>query len=504
MYLFNSSLKQVKSKGQARKERVIIALALLLFFITSVKIVLTVQANPLIAYPNNGDFAREQACYGVLNSSPGLEDKHAVNHDAPIKRMIYDGEKNYGWCVFSSDNVFLWLATLFHDVGDYIDFRFIGMLRAIFVIGAVALAMNIATTVENKLLISLSFLLTMGDITYLSFFNTLFSNFMAVFGAYLCGLAILLLWKSKKLSVIIFALVAIITLGFSKQQFLPLATLVAVLLALMEFIRHRRRRVATLFIIISIAIPIIFKMANPATNGCVISSNKANKFHTFLLTVLPASKDPVDALKRVGLPEHCKSGLGHDWYGLFEHEGKERDSVCPEVYSLSRLRLLPLFFEEPRTFIIPVRNAINKNTIFQLALNNTETKKERESPRYRFLRATSIATYLDQVFPKYAVLLSSVSVIIGIICGIITFVRIEKAPELYSMTAFGGLIVAYTVASSVFGDGYFEITKHAIAVWVGYSLQITVAVCGICEVFKKRQKLHNRSNCNVFQSASNF
>jgi len=380
---------------------------------------------------------------------------------------------NEDWCLFSSDNLFLRAVTWFHHVGDRIDYRLIGLLRAIFLIAAVGAALLLSRSATQRLVISVGMLLAIGDLAYLSFFNTLYSDFLVVTGAYLCGVAILLSWNFRR-GAVIFSAVALLALGFSKLQYLPLASLLAFALAALVAVRHRDIAASITFVIISIAMPIVFNTANPATRVSLIEYSKANKFDTFLSTIIPASNDPLEALSTVGLPEHCAKGLGHSWW----EKGIATSNICPEVSEISRAKLVPLFMADPRTFYFPIYTALTIVSPLQLDyLHNTETEGMRNSVRYRIARATSLTTYLDAVPTLFKVGLAAISTLIGFYCGIVAVKEmIYGTADLCALASFGGLLVVYAITSSVFGDGYVEIAKHAIVIGVGYALQISAAI----------------------------
>jgi hypothetical protein len=109
-------------------------------------------------------------------------------------------------------------------------------------------------------------------------------------------------------------------------------------------------------------------------------------------------------------------------------------------------------------------------------LGHVETPETTDTLRYRLLRATSLTTYLDSAPKSFAVGLAGMSVFIGLVCGGLAAARIKGMADLHALAAFGGLLVVYSAASSVFGDGYVEASKHGISIGIGYALQISAAI----------------------------
>jgi hypothetical protein len=233
-------------------------------------------------------------------------------------------------------------------------------------------------------------------------------------------------------------------------------------------------------ILTAVAVPLYFNFINPTDSGVRKAAANANSFDTFLGAVIPASRDPQKSLALVSLPPSCAIGLGHLWYD----EGFGNDAVCPEVYKLPRTALLKLFADDPNTLVVPLIEGVTRMRPFLVAnLHNAGTDGVRNGVRYRFIQATSITTLLDLVpLPVFfSILIASISA--GAAC-LVAHLVLYRDSSLLALSAFGGLLVGYTVVSCVFGDGYMEVSKHGATVGVGLSLQVAALIAYACQLFK--------------------
>jgi len=437
-----------------------------LFAITAVKILLAVSLSPLIAYANNWDFARESACYGVWENYPGGKDKTAFNFERPVNPLRYDGDKRPEWCLKTIDNVFVGLAVEVHDIGDTIDLRWIGLARAAFLLAMTGWLMTLARTPGQSLAISVTFLLAFGDIAYLSFFNTLYAEFSMLAGCFLSAMALMLITRAAvpAKQLLAFSVVALVFFGLSKAQYMPLAVLCAAVFAVVAWVKVRARGIAAIFLALAVAMPVGFSVFNSSSSGIMAAIKTANIMDTLMVAVLPNSRDPSASLAKVGLPKSCEKALGVSWYD----PGVANNLPCPEIANTTRVKLIGLFLWEPTAFFNPMRLAIEKvrpSTIHYLGI--VETPEVRGGLRFELIDRTSLSRAIDALPVGLYFLIVAASLIAALV-GVFRSMRSEGA----LLIAAGGIVVFYALLSSVFGDGFMEISKHATAIFLGLVIQL--------------------------------
>lgn len=460
------------------KIKTLTAVAVLLLAIALLKSILIVSANPLIAYANNTDFARVSACMGLWQHSPNKVAKTAAHFEGPVNSLYYDGDAAGGWCLHSIDNIYAQVATMFHLTGERVDFRLIGKLRMLLLIAISIWAMTIAQGAFEKMAVGIVSLLVFGDMAYISYFNTLYTEFSVLVGVVFGTMAIVFVWRASDASRIktnVQLLIgSMLLLGLSKAQYSPLASVLGIAFAVIVATRFKIYRLAVLLICISIVIPIAFSAANPPKIGVVRDSNTANKFNTFIQAVIPETRDPLATLQQLKLPQSCAEGLGKIWYA----KGIEENRLCAEVESISRVTLLSIFLREPQSFYRPLFIGITQMQPLLLShLPNWETEGARQSRRYRLAKWTSLTTLLDAFPNSIFVGIAVLSFAAGAVGCLVVRRRLRKASQLsdqaWILIGLGGIVAFYAVLSSVFGDGYAELSKHGFLLGVGYALQTT-------------------------------
>jgi hypothetical protein len=439
----------------------------LIFAFAAVKILATVRTSPLIAYANNWDFARESGCYGVWEHYTNQKNKTAANFEGPVNPLVYDGDRHPGWCVYAIDNIFIRSVLAFHNFGDEIDLRTVGTLKAIFLLGMMSWLMVLSRKKSHQLVAALTFLLVFGDIAYLSFFNTLYAEFSMLAGAFLSlfGLLMLAYDAGLRRSSIAFCIISLLFFGLAKAQYMPLAVVAGVMMGIVMLMRHKAVTSGIVLIAVTLAMPIGFNVANPPTSGIMRTISLINIVDTVMVAVLPSTRDPLASMRKIGLPEHCSKGLGVSWYST--RVGNATYPPCPEVAKLSRTKLIGLFLRNPTSFFRPMSLGISRIRPLQLTyLPNTENALVRNSKRYRFLESTSLSSGLDKLGPPAFFFL----VIAALATGVTSLLVIRQSSPAFLCSA-GGTLIFYALFSSVFGDGFHEISKHGTAIFLGICVQ---------------------------------
>ena len=455
-----------KSGKSCMKKKIALIFPWAILFIAGLKIVAIVSTTPLIAYANNWDFAREFACYGVWEKYPGGKDKTESNFQAPVNPLKYDGDRRPEWCFHAIDNVFVRTVLAFHDGGDDVDLREVGAARVAFLLAMATWLMFLARTLTQRMLISISFLLVFGDIAYLSFFNTLYAEFSMLAGGLFSVFGLMLLAADEKArrGVVAFSAISLLFFGLSKAQYMPLAVVFGLVMAAVVLLKHSARLAAALFTALAIGMPTGLAKVNASNNGVMSTITVANMMDTLMVAVLPNTRDPKASLRKVGLPDHCARALGVSWYD----PGVANNLPCPEIAHTSRTQLIWLFLYDATAFFNPMSLAIQKVRPVQIDnLGIAESDLIANSKRLAIASESSATKVIDSLsMPAFfMVVLGSIAA-----AAFAAFQAFRSSTAL--LVAAGGGIVFYALISSVFGDGFMEISKHATALSMGLFIQV--------------------------------
>ena len=116
---------------------------------------------------------------------------------------------------------------------------------------------------------------------------------------------------------------------------------------------------------------------------------------------------------------------------------------------------------------------------------NTETPQIQASLRCRLVRATSLSAIIDALPEPAFVVMVGLALLGCLVGSVLAMVRIgasgAETDGLIVMVSMGGAIVAYSIVSSVLGDGFMETAKHATAIGLGLAVQVSALVAFIID-----------------------
>jgi hypothetical protein len=437
-----------------------------LVLLAALKIFAVFFSTPIMGYANNYDFIRQSGCVGLWQAYKD-KPKTSSNPEAPVNALAL-GQKDPAFCIKSIDNVFPSLAAAFHSDGDTVDFREISIWKAALLFSCLWMLLANLNSGIWKLAVASVFFLVFGDIANLLYANTLYLEFSVLVGCFfsLWSAALYLCGRSKpRASFSALSVLALLWLGFSKQQYMPLASVLALIISAALMFRWRARKSAALFLLISLCVPFIYNKHSHADRFTF-----ANNTDTFLWTVLPEADDKEAALAALGLPKTCMNGIGKHWY----EPGIQDSHPCREVQQLSRIKLIKLFFMDPSTFINPMRKAIAGTIPFYPPyLGHLENPQDAASVKYLLVKATSFSTVAAKMPERafYWVALLSMLLSPCVLAARNSDAESDGLP--LAMLGLGGMLTLYSVSSSVFGDGYTELQKHGVGFLIGFSFQLT-------------------------------
>jgi hypothetical protein len=474
--------------------RNILWLSILLIGITIIRAGYFLFSTPVNGYANNYDFIQQSSCIGLWQDYPD-RNKRSKNPDHTVSKLRLDGEKDRVLCMQSIDNLIPWAIARLHTHGDSIDLREISLLKLFLVCIGITLFIASKPTTATALVTSTAFFLTYNDIHNLLYFNTLYLESSVIFGLFFstASLAIYLTISERPGFIpLSLASISIIWLGLSKQQYMPIASAISFTIGITYYLRWQSKLKASFFILIAALIPYMYSEMTRDDLGERRSINFANKTDTFLWAVLPEATNKQKALNILGLQDSCASAIGKSWYSP---DIRELDHPCPDVEYLSRLRLIPLFIIDPRTFFQPIIKAIEQLPPFYPPYLAQQEVLEKSPPRtFDKLKWTSLSAALNflpltlAVYLISAIITSPAIVTIQIIRNKIKAAQGTATPPAIIYTA-GGAISLYSIISSVFGDGYSEVQKHGVGFLIGASFQLSAI---IILILLSLRKIHPR------------
>jgi hypothetical protein len=456
-------------------------LAAFLVFITISRMLLIVAVAPIAGYANNYDFVRQSSCVGVWQNYPGGKPKTAASPATVVNELTFDGDLKPDVCLPSSDNLFPWFVAHWHRKGWHPGLRMIGCLKA--ATAALLLAATLLQPMAPRLRLALSLagFLVFGDIALLSYFNTLYlDGSIVIFGFASVALAAILFCRNTPSHWAFSVLIAMVLAWFvaARQQYAVFGLGLAVLCAGRLWQHRRRDGLAMGVATAAMAAGVLYLSMNVSDHTRNI--NRANIVDTVLGAVLPAAPDKPTALRILGLPPDCAPAIGLNWYS----PGFQTRDPCPAVTHVGRLRLLRLFAAQPATFIVPMRLAIDASRPAYLSyLARFERPADAALPRIRLIEATSLSTFLAWLPPMLYVGMIVVSCLAGAAGAAASIVLRRRPPAAAADAALhasvliglGGCLTFFALFSSVFGDGFAEVPRHAVAILIGIAFQVSAA-----------------------------
>ena len=450
-------------------------LAFVLIGIGALRVYAVVGATPLLGYANQFDMRRISACVGLWPELPPAARLQA-HPEAPIARYVR-GERRPDECYWSSEILFVAPVAATLAEGETVDLRVIGAIKAAtLIVIAFALGAMLRRRPAVALVHGAVFALVLCDPIVTLWLNTLYTEFTAVLFAYasvvlLVGIGMrTTTWAPSSTQIAALAM-SLIGLGLSRQQHLWLPALLVFPLVISLWARARR----SALLLIAVVGAIAFAQAELIRRHPTIA--QANNADVVLGAILPASKDEAMTAERLGLPERCLRSVGATWY---QPMGEALEATCPEALLMGRGSLAALVATEPATLLRAVLRALPQLQDWQLAyLGSVEGLQYAGSDSVRaaagalasgigpLLAKLPVSAFLQMLAASGAIFLAS-----AVVCvvGAVSHRCSPLALTLYALTG----IAWYAILTSIFGDGYVEVARHAQL--AGVSLYASVVV----------------------------
>ena len=438
-------------------------LAFLLIGIGACRVFAVVGATPLLGYANQFDMRRISACVGLWPDVPSAERLQA-HPEAPLARFIR-GERRPDECYGSSELLFVAPVAALLAPGDTIDLRVVGAIKAIALVAiAFALAIMLRQRPGMAVAHGVVFALVMGDPIVTLWLNTLYTEFAALLFAYAsvvlsAAIGTRETGRAPPAAVYVTALaVSLIGLGLSRQQHLLLPALLAVPLVVSLWVRARRSAIVLIVVVAAVAIAQAGLISRHPTIA------QANSADVALGAILPASRDEAQTATRLGLPQRCLRSVGATWY---QPMGEVLESTCPEALAMPRRRLAVLAGTEPITLLRAALRALPQLQDWPLAyLGSVEGMQFGGGDSVRAAAGplagsvgSVVARMPSSAFLQMVAASGAIFLMSAVACVTAASSR-RRSPLAFTLYALTG-IAWYSILTSIFGDGYVEVSRHA-------------------------------------------
>lgn len=414
--------------------------------------------EPMLAFANQYDMVRTGACVGLY---PDLADgrldratpeapRERYRIAEPVPSACYPGtEALFAAAVVTIQRMRAPGAETFRAL------RHVGLLKlAAAAVAVIILAVAFWPFPAAALLHGLSVLLVMGDPVVSLWLQTLYAEFPIILGIYLLVGALVAALLRDELSVwhALVACAGIVLTAYAKEQFFLLP---AMLLAVAAPWLAARSRAAMVVLALVALSSIAWHALLPRSEEIA----RANRANAYLGLILPASADLPATLDALGLPARCADVSGATWY---LPRGEDLRRACPEALSLPSTAFVGLAFSEPQTLaraaarVIPsTQNPLLGN--LGLVAGRSFASLDAEPPWTRSL--LGFAPRMPSTAWLHAVLLALAAALPALVLGVAGS-RLGPAHAFGAYVLMLGVVVAYSLGATAFGDGLSESARH--------------------------------------------
>lgn len=437
-----------------------------------------VAHDPVMGYANQYDMIRTSACLGLF---PPSKEPNAGTPAAPIAVYKTGGQRS-GLCYFSTEvavaAAVMGAARLAGNESGLIRLQWIGYVKlGILALTALLIAWALHRFPAAALLHGVLFFLVVADPVATLWFNSLYTEFAAIWGLYAVIGAACALALSERNNVTMWTLLvtAVVGLAFSREQYALLVP--ALVLAAAPWLWRRSSEMTVATCLLALAVCLVSFSVAPRP-GMVTHVNRAN---TYLGVVLPASSQPQRALQRLDLPARCEAMVGATWY---LQRGENVQQTCPEVFLLSSMAFLRFAREEPEALaravarVLPAMQGVS--TPYLGTLEGAQHAKVSDLPGWAVSPLDAAMSRLTVGAFVALVLLASLAAPFALLAAL-AWARPGRGQPRVALLL--GLLlsgtVTYGVITTVFGDGMSEAARHFLPSALAMTSLAIAAIAGL-------------------------
>jgi hypothetical protein len=427
-----------------------------------------VAHDPLVGYANQHDMHRTSACIGLFPVKEAAT-PFAPTAQAPLS--VYRLGSRTSGCYLSSEvAIAATVVAAARAVGaDVAQFRlqWIGYAKLALLFGtALLIAWLLRDHPWASLVNGLVVLLVLADPVVTLWFNTLYTEFAAIWALYAIIGAMCVLAISERLGFVAWSLlvIALVALAFSREQFALLAP--ALVAAAWPWLWHRSDRMTMVVFSVALLACVVSFAALPRPDVV----RKANRTDTYLGLAASAST-PERGLAILGLPERCAPLVGASWY---RQRGEDLLRVCPEVFTLSSVAFLNFVSDEPQALARELARGLpavqSLSPAYVGTLEGENGKLLRDLPAWAYSPLDALASHTPAaIFAALTLATFAVAPVALVALVVMRRWRGDPLAPLLLAMLLGGTAI-YAFLTTVLGDGLSEAARHylpgQLASWV--------------------------------------
>ena len=438
---------------------------MLLIALGTLRLAGVVLSQPMLGYANQYDMARTSACLDLWPDLPFAQRSLAHQH-APLPGYI-DFHDEAARCFPTTTVAFAAVAKRALQAAGAL--RLLSLerypLQAVGVVQALALlAVVVAFCYAERfrpwarLAHGGAFALVLSDPANGMWLNTLYTEWAAMLAAYATvGLVALPPARHARVPLAFAWVCALVALGLSRPQYIAFG-LVPLLVIAPACWRNRRG--------VLIAASMGFAATVALQSHWIArwpSFRAASNYNFYLGAVLPAVQDEHVALSALDLPAGCRGAIGSNW---FVGMGGPAPGQCDAIATLGRFGFVQLAAGDPALPArVLVRGLPQTQAWWMHYLGMIAGRTFGDASDVRSWRTASLANYTEKL--SLRVWLCVVGLLpAAFLAGGAAWVRRVRRGEPGSGLAGVVFVCAglglYAITSSLFGDGYLEVARHAV------------------------------------------
>jgi hypothetical protein len=455
------------------------AACVLLLALGTLRLLGVVLSEPMLGYANQYDMARTSACLDLWPNVPFAERSLAHQH-APLPDYI-DFHDEAARCFPSTTVAIAAVAQgMSRAAGalglispEHYPLQAVGLVQGLALLAVVVAFFRAESSRPwARLAHCAVFAFVLSDPANGLWLNTLYTEWATLVAAYATvGLVALPLSTRASVPRALAWMGALAALTLARPQYIAFGL---VPLLVMAFTGGRGNRgvliAATLGFASAVALQSHWIARWP-------SFRAASNYDFYLGAVLPAVHDERLAISTLGLPPDCRNAIGSNW---FVGMGGPAPGQCDAVAALGRLEFVRLAAADP---VLParvlVRGLPQTQAWWMHYLGMIAGRPFGDASALHSWRSTSLANVTERLPLRMWLCIVALLPATCLPAGIALVRRVHRGEP--GTGVAGALFVCaclglYAIASSLFGDGYLEVARHAVS--MHSALWATVLVGG--------------------------
>lgn len=431
--------------------------------------------QPVIGMADNGDFLRIMKTVGLdyIDTTLSYSDKYFGWF---IRELAMKGMGLGGYVSTSLVPVTLakGLSWLFN--GGIFDMRFLAVLyMLLFMAGAwLLLRYNRQKSPLVKGLMAVLFVIIFADIGYSAYFNSLYSEPMALVSMLLTlGFVTALLKRAQPMPLYLagFVVSAVFLVG-SKVQNAPVGILLALLCLRLALLKKGGswRRYTAAFAVLLVLVSVGIYKSLPYEIRII------NQYQTVFYGVLKDSPAPVEDLRELGLPEKLAINAGTNYFE--EAPLDQHDPVFAEEYypRFSHMKVALFYLKHPQRFYQKLEVAAENGMTLQPTYLGNFEKSEGLEPGALSSEFSLWSQFKHNVLPNKLWFIAGVflAYFLVLIRSYLDAFRIRDRIYLEVLAGIG-LVGLFQFVTPIIGDGEADLGKHLFGFNVAFDLMLWIS-----------------------------